>query len=244
MLLGRYLPDGRLDPAFGTGGLVDHRCRGRGIHPVPCCSSRTVHWWWQGHSPSPLDEQRECYFAGALSGARLSNRRSGPCLAQLEAFVTDVYLAALARMPDASEVAYWVDVLATEPTPTPCGGCCMWSSTDRNFASGPSIPGNMWRPSIRPCWGGTPTSGIGLVGAGGPGSLQHAAACVFESSEFQRLVPSCQDQAAVTLLVGGLYQQVLRRVASARSWRGGRRTSSPGVPSRTPWRSSSTAWST
>ena len=35
-----------------------------------------------------------------------------------------------------------------------------------------------------------------------------------ESPEFQRLVPSCQDQAAVPLLVGRLYQQVLRRVAS------------------------------
>ena len=36
-----------------------------------------------------------------------------------------------------------------------------------------------------------------------------------DSPEFQHLVPSCQDQAAVTLLVGRLYQQVLRRVASA-----------------------------
>jgi hypothetical protein len=35
------------------------------------------------------------------------------------------------------------------------------------------------------------------------------------SAEFQRLVPDCRDQAAVTLLVGRLYQQVLQRVASA-----------------------------
>jgi Domain of unknown function (DUF4214) len=35
------------------------------------------------------------------------------------------------------------------------------------------------------------------------------------SPEFQRLVQSCQDQTAVTLLVGRLYQQVLRRVAGA-----------------------------
>jgi hypothetical protein len=36
-----------------------------------------------------------------------------------------------------------------------------------------------------------------------------------DSPEFQRLVPSCQDLGAVTILVGRLYQQVLRRVASA-----------------------------
>ena len=35
----------------------------------------------------------------------------------LEAFVTDVYLAALARTPDPTEMAYWVDVLTATSTP-------------------------------------------------------------------------------------------------------------------------------
>jgi Domain of unknown function (DUF4214) len=35
-----------------------------------------------------------------------------------------------------------------------------------------------------------------------------------DSPEFQRLVPNCQDLGAVTLLVGRLYQHVLRRVPS------------------------------
>ena len=39
-----------------------------------------------------------------------------------------------------------------------------------------------------------------------------------DSPEFQRLVPSCQDQAAVTRLVGRLYQHALRRGGSPAGW--------------------------
>ena len=120
MLLARYLPDGRVDPAFGTEGLVITDVGGREF-------------------PSALLQQPDGYLvvAGSFGPSTLPGSTSNesaillaryqalgcpiadpePCLAQLEAFVTDVYLAALARTPDASEKAYWVDVLTTEPTP-------------------------------------------------------------------------------------------------------------------------------
>jgi hypothetical protein len=53
------------------------------------------------------------------------------------------------------------------------------------------------------------------VGASDPGRFNTVLPAFLNAPEFQRLVFSCQDQAAVTLLVGRLYQQVLRRIASA-----------------------------
>jgi uncharacterized delta-60 repeat protein len=212
MLLGRYLPDGRLDPAFGAGGLVTTDVGG-------------------GELPSALLQQPNgtLVAAGSFSASGATNillaryqalgcptGDPGPCQASLAAVVTDVYLAALARQPDAGEVDYWVDVLATEPTP----------DTARNMLHGVFDGPEFRQRPVNP-WQYVEALYQALLGRDpAPAELDGWVQAVLDrfntvlpefldSSEFQRLVPSCQDQAAVTLLVGRLYQQVLRRVASA-----------------------------
>ena len=138
-----------------------------------------------------------------------------PCIDQLETFVADVYLAALVRTPNASETAYWVDVLTTEPTPDIARGLLHVVFDGPEFRQRPVTPwqyvdglyqatlGREPEPSELDWWVQAVLDGFNTV-------LPE----FLDSTEFQRLVPSCQDQAAVTLLVGRLYQQVLRRVAS------------------------------
>jgi Domain of unknown function (DUF4214) len=141
---------------------------------------------------------------------------SEPCLVQLEAVVTGVYLAALARTPDAGEMAYWVDMLEREPSPQTARGMF------HVVFDGPEFR----QRSLNP-WQYVLTLYQAMLGRQpGQGELDWWVQAVLDrmntllpafidSPEFQRLVSSCQDQAAVALLVGRLYQQVLRRVASA-----------------------------
>jgi uncharacterized delta-60 repeat protein len=212
MLLGRYLPDGRLDPAFGAGGLVITDVGG-------------------GELPSALLQQPNgtLVAAGSFSASGATDillaryqalgcptGDPGPCQASLAAVVTDVYLAALERQPDAGEVDYWVDVLETEPTPDTARNMLHVVFDGPEFRQRPVNPWQYVEALYQALLGRDPA----------PAELDGWVQAVLDrfntvlpefldSSEFQRLVPSCQDQAAVTLLVGRLYQQVLRRVASA-----------------------------
>jgi hypothetical protein len=133
----------------------------------------------------------------------------------LVAFVNEVYLAALARMPDALEEAYWVDVLAAEPIPDTVRGMLHAVFDGPEFRQQPVNPWQYVDALYQAMLGREP----------GQAELDWWVRAVLErfntllpgfidSPEFQRLVPSCQDQVAVTLFVGRLYQQVLRRVAS------------------------------
>ncbi len=138
-----------------------------------------------------------------------------PYLAQLETFVTDVYLAAFARQPSASEVAYWVDLLATEPTPDTVRGMLHVVFDGPEFRQRPVNPWQYVEALYQAILGRDPA----------PAELDWWVQAVLDhfnmllpefidSPEFQHLVPDCQDLGAVTLLVGRLYQQVLKRVPS------------------------------
>jgi hypothetical protein len=138
-----------------------------------------------------------------------------PCLAQLEAFVTDVYLAALARTPDTLEVASWVDVLATTSTPDTVRGMLHVVFDGPEFRQRPVNPWEYVEALYQAMLGREPDRAemdwwVQTV----LDRVNTLLPAFVDSPEFQRLVPSCHDQAAVTLLVGRLYQQILRRVAS------------------------------
>jgi len=217
MLLTRVQPDGSLDATFGTKGTVTTTVQG----------SITVSALLQQPDgklvlASTLAGQPATAFTTfAILLARYQAlgcpaADSEPCLAQLEAFVTDVYQAALARQPDASELAYWVEVLATEPTPDSVRGMLHVVFNGSEFRQRPVNPWQYVEAFYQAMLGREPDQAesdwwvqavLDRVNTLLPAFL--------DSPEFQHLVPSCQDQAAVTLLVGWLYQQVLRRVASA-----------------------------
>jgi uncharacterized delta-60 repeat protein len=217
MFLGRYLPDGRVDPAFGTGGIVITDVGG-------------------GKSPSALLQQPDgtLVVAGSFStsnetdillaryqalGCPIADPQ--PCIAQLEAFVADVYLAALVRTPNASEMASWVDVLTTEPTPDIVRGMLHVVFDGPEFRQRPVNPWQYVDALYQAMLGREPDQAeLDWWVQAVLDRVNTALPAFLESPEFQRLVPDCQDQAAVTLLVGRLYQQVLRRVASVeeRAW--------------------------
>jgi len=211
LLLVRYLPDGRLDASFGTGGMVTTDLGGQEF-------------------ASALLEQPDgkLVVAGSFSASGATDilltryQALGcpavdpePCRAQLAAFVTDVYRAAFGRLPDALEVAYWVDVLETEPAPDTARGMLQVVFDGPEFRQRPVNPWQYILALYQAILGREPD----------PAELDWWVQAVFdrqntvlpeflESPEFQRVVPDCQDQAALTLLVGRLYQQVLGRVAS------------------------------
>jgi len=211
LVLARYLADGRVDPAFGMGGLAITDVGGR-------------------ESPRALLQQPDgtLVVAGSFSTSSetdillaryqaLGCSAVDPelCFAQLEDFVTEVYQAAFARQPDAREEAYWVDVLATEPTPATVRGMLHVALAGPEFRQRTEHPWQYVDPLYQAILGREPApseldGGVQAVLDGFNTVLPE----FLDSPEFQRLVPSCQDQAAVTLLVGRLYQQVLRRVAS------------------------------
>jgi hypothetical protein len=129
--------------------------------------------------------------------------------------VTDVCLAALGRQPDAGEVDDWVDVLETEPTPDTARGMLHVVFDSPEFRQRPVNPWQYVAALYEAMLGREPNRAemdwwVQAV----LDRFNTLLPAFVESPEFQRLVPSCQDQAAVTLLVGRLYQQVLRRVAS------------------------------
>jgi uncharacterized delta-60 repeat protein len=211
LLLARYLPDGHLDPAFGAGGLVRTDAGGgelpRALRPQPDGKLVVGGWFSTGGASDVLLARYQALGCPAVDPE--------PCLAALAAFVTEVYQAALARLPDAGEAGYWADVLATEPSPDTVRGLLHVVFDGPEFRQRPVNPWQYIDALYRAVLGRTP----------GQAELDWWVQAVLdrfntllpaflESPEFQRLVPSCQDQAAVTLLVGRLYQHVLGRVAS------------------------------
>jgi uncharacterized delta-60 repeat protein len=219
MILARYLPDGRLDPAFGTAGIVITDVGGaerpNTLLRQPDGTLVVAGSFGPTTLPGSTSDESAILLARYQAlGCPIADLE--PCLVQLAAFVADVYRAALARTPDRSEVASWVDVLTTEPT----------SDTVRRMLhvifDGPEFhqrPVNPWQYVValyEAMLGRDPL----------PSELDWWVQAVLDrvntplpefvdSPEFQHLVPSCQDLGAVTILVGRLYQQVLRRVASA-----------------------------
>jgi uncharacterized delta-60 repeat protein len=211
MLLARYLPDGRLDPAFGAAGLV--------ITDVGA-----------GELPSALRQQPNgtLVAAGSVSAsgatAILLARYQAlgcptgdpePCQASLAAFVTAVYLAALERQPDAGEVDYWVDVLATAPSPDTVRGMLHVVFDGPEFRQRPVNPWQYVDALYQAMLGRAPDRAemdwwVQAV----LDRLNTLLPEWIDSPEFLDLVPGCQDLGAVTLLVGRLYQQVLTRVPS------------------------------
>jgi hypothetical protein len=215
MLLVRYLPDGRVDSAFGVGGLVITDVGG-------------------GETGRELVQQPDgkLVAAGTFStsnttGILLARYQAlgcptadpGPCLAQLEDFVTDVYRAALARQPDAGEVDYWVDVLASEPTLDTVRGMLHAVFDGPEFRQRPVNPWQYVEALYLAMLGREPASAeIDLGVQAVLDRVNTLLPAFLDSPEFQRLVPSCQDQAAVTRLVERLYQHALRRGGSPAEW--------------------------
>ena len=112
LLLTRVQPDGSLDTSFGTGGTVtnDLQSSKGTAGDSPCSRSPTANWSWRAHAwdfraVQSISNHFDILLARyeALGCPAVDPQ---PCLAHLEAFVTDAYLAALGRTPDASEVAY------------------------------------------------------------------------------------------------------------------------------------------
>jgi uncharacterized delta-60 repeat protein len=218
MLLARYLPDGRVDPGFGSGGLVITDAVGTerpsALLQQPDGTLVVAGSFGPTTRPGSTSSESAILLARYEAlGCPAVNPE--PCLASLAAFVTEVYQAAFARQPDASEVAYWVDVLATEPTPVIVRGMLHVVFQSPEFRQRPVNPWQYVTALYQAMLGRAPD----------PAELDWWVQAVLDrfntllpafldSSEFQRLVPDCQDLAAVTLLVGRLYQQVLRRVAS------------------------------
>lgn len=220
LLLIRVQPDGSLDTSFGTGGMV--------VTTVEQGGSAGSALFQQPDGKLVLASSRVA-FPGVMAISNIFDILLAryealgcpavdprPCIAQLEAFVADVYLAALARMPDASEMAHWVDVLTAEPTPDTVRGMLHAVFDGPEFRPRPVNPWQYVDALYQAMLGRAPASAEldGWVQAV-VDRFNTPLPEFVESSEFQHLVPSCQDQAAVTLLVGRLYQQVLRRVASA-----------------------------
>jgi CBS domain-containing protein len=154
-------------------------------------------------------------------------------------------VSAMVEQPDAGEEAYWVDVLATQPTPDTVRGMLHVVFDGPEFRQHPVNP---WQYVVA-------LYQAMLERDPAPSELDWWVQAVLDrfntlvpefvdSPEFQRLVPSCQDQAAVTLLVGRLYRQVLRRVASAGELAWWTQDNIAGVPLKRPWSSFSTVWST
>ena len=215
MLLVRYPPDGRVDSAFGVGGLVITDVGG-------------------GETGRELVQQPDgkLVAAGTFStsnttGILLARYQAlgcptadpGPCLAQLEDFVTDVYRAALARQPDAGEVDYRVDVLASEPTLDTVRGMLHAVFDGPEFRQRPVNPWQYVEALYLAMLGREPASAeIDLGVHAVPDRVNTLLPGLVDSPEFQRLVPSCQDQAAVTRLVGRLYKHALRRGGSPAEW--------------------------
>jgi hypothetical protein len=138
-----------------------------------------------------------------------------PCLASLVAFVTEVYQAAFVRQPDVGEETYWVDVLATEPTPETVRGMLHVVFDGPEFRQRPVNPWQYVEGLYQAMLGRAPDqTELDWWVQAVLDRLNTLLPEFISSPDFQRLVPSCQDQPAVTLLVGRLYQQVLRRVAS------------------------------
>jgi hypothetical protein len=219
LLLTRVQPDGSLDPSFGTRGTVTTTVEqggsaGSALLQQPdgklVLASSRVAFVAVSFISNHFDILLARYEA---LGCPADDPQ--PCLAHLEAFVADVYLAALARTPDASEMVYWVDVLTTTPTPDTVRGMLHVIFDGPEFRERPLTPWQYVEALYQAVLGRAPDQAeLDWWVQAVLDRMNTLLPEFVESPEFQRLMPSCQDQAAVTLLVGRLYQHVLGRVAS------------------------------
>ena len=196
-LLMRFQPDGQLDPTFGTDGVVTTDV---------------------GEPYTVILQPNGRLVAGGIAtvdGLQVFALTRYYTLDVLEAFVTDVYLAALARPPDASEMAYWVDVLTTTPTPDTVRGMLHVVFESPEFRQRPVTPWQYVTALYQAMLGREPDRAESDWWVQAVLDRFNTLLPAFlDSPEFQHLVPNCQDLGAVTLLVGRLYQQALRRVPS------------------------------
>jgi uncharacterized delta-60 repeat protein len=216
LLLARVQPDGRRDVTFGTGGTVTTTVQGSSTGPTLLQQSDGNLVLASMHASVP--GTRFAVFDILLARYQVLGCPAidpDPCLASLAASVTDVYVAALARPPDASEVAYWVEVLATAPSPDTVRGMLHVVFEGPEFRQRPVHPWQYVDALYQAMLGRTPDQGaLDWWVQAVLDRVNSLLPAFLDLPEFQRLVPSCHDQAAVTLLVGRLYQQVLGRVAS------------------------------
>jgi uncharacterized delta-60 repeat protein len=206
--LARYEADGHLDPTFGTGGLV-----------ITSFGSGTLSWIdalvLQPDGRLVAGGTSDTVENGLIVGAANFALARYDTLDVLEAFVTDVYLAALARPPNASEMAYWVDVLTTTPTPDTVRGMLHVVFESPEFRQRPLNPWQYVEALYQAMLGREPDRAESDWWVQAVLDRYHTLLPAFlDSPEFQHLVPDCQDLGAVTLLVGRLYQHVLMRVPS------------------------------
>jgi uncharacterized delta-60 repeat protein len=211
ILLARYLPNGRLDPAFGAGGAVITDVGGEEL-PTALLQqpdgTLVVVGWFSIDGTTAIGLAR--YEALGCPAAD-----PDACLASLGTFVTDVYLAALGRQPDAGEVNYWVDVLETTPTLDTVRGMLHVVFESPEFRQRPVNPWQYVEALYQAMLGREPDQAeLDWWVQAVLDRFNTVLPAFLASPEFQRLVPDCQDLGAVTLLVGRLYQQVLTRVAS------------------------------
>jgi uncharacterized delta-60 repeat protein len=196
----RYEADGRLDPTFGTGGLVTTDVGG----------SDTIN-----ALVLQLDGRLVAGGIATVDDLQVFALARYGMLDVLEAFVTDVYLAALARTPDASEMAYWGDVLTTTPTPDTVRGMLHVVFESPEFRQRPLDPWQYVEALYQAMLGREPDRAESDWWVQAVLDRYNTLLPAFlDLPEFQHLVPDCQDLGAVTLLVGRLYQHVLMRVPS------------------------------
>jgi uncharacterized delta-60 repeat protein len=214
LLLTRIQPDGRLDATFGLGGTVMTTVQGSLEGPTLLQQSegKLVVASIRAGAVATRFTTRDILLARYQAlGCPATDPE--PCLAQLEAFVTDVYQAALVRQPDTSEVAYWVDVLTTGPTPNTVRGMLHVVFESPEFRQRPVNPWQYVEALYQAMLGREPDQAeLDWWVQAVLDRFNTLLPAFLDSPEFQRLVPDCQDLGAVTLLVGRLYQQVLRRV--------------------------------
>jgi uncharacterized delta-60 repeat protein len=196
----RYEADGQLDPTFGMGGVVSTDVGG----------SDTIH-------ALVLQPDGRLVAGGVatVGGAQVFALARYFTLDVLEDFVANVYRAALVRPPDDSELAYWVDVLSTTPTPDTVQGMLHVVFESPEFRQRPLNPWQYVEALYQSMLGREPDQAeLDWWVQAVLDRFNTLLPAFLASPEFQHLVPGSQDLGAVTLLVGRLYQQVLRRVPS------------------------------
>jgi hypothetical protein len=211
ILMARYLPDGTADTTFGSGGMAATSIgvAGRVVALLQQTDGKLV----VGGSVSTPGRTAILLARYEALGCSVVNPE--PCLGSLATFVTEVYAAALARRPTASEEATWVEALASAPN--------LDTARDLLHAvfDGPEF---LQRP-VNP-WQYVDALYLAMLGREpAPAELDWWVQQVLDrfntlppgfvdSQEFQRLVPGCRDVGAVSLLVGRLYLYALGRGGS------------------------------
>ena len=221
MLLSRFQPDGRLDGTFGAGGTASMTVTGTNAVSalLQQPDGRLVTAGTRSPSPPATIFASTAILLARYQALGCPAADPDPCLVSLADFVTEVYQAALARTPDAEEEAFWVEVLASEPTLDTARGMLHAVFDGPEFRQRPVNPWQYVEALYLAMLGREPASAE--IDRGVQAVLDRVNTLLpglVDSPEFQRLVPSCQDQAAVTRLVERLYQYALRRGGSPAEW--------------------------